>query len=66
MADQPDFARGPNSLCFICGGYRQISEPRLYVVQATRELRTGMTLGEWRPCPQCAGNGQLPDLHPPV
>ncbi|MGP4020436.1 hypothetical protein [Saccharopolyspora sp. 5N708] len=73
MADQHDDsndtgidAHGPNALCFTCGGLRKISEPRLYVVQATEDLQTGMTMAEWRTCPQCEGKGYLPGLHPPV
>lgn len=66
MEDQPAFERGLRPLCFTCGGFRQISEPRLYVIQATHDLQTGMTLGEWRTCRQCAGNGQLSELLPPV
>jgi len=57
---------GPNAMCFTCGGLRKISEPRLYVVQATEDLQTGMTMAEWRTCPQCKGKGYLPGLAPPV
>ncbi|MCI2417480.1 hypothetical protein MOQ72_08595 [Saccharopolyspora sp. K220] len=72
MADQGDKdntgieAYGPNALCFTCGGLRKISEPRLYAVQATEELHTGMTMAEWRTCPHCEGKGYLPGLAPPV
>jgi hypothetical protein len=61
-----NFADGPNAVCFTCGGFRKISEPRLYVIQATADTQTGMTMGEWRTCPQCRGAGQLPGLQPPV
>jgi hypothetical protein len=61
-----DFAHGPNAVCFTCGGFRKTSEPRVYVIQATEEMQTGMTLGEWRTCPQCDGAGQLPGLQPPL
>ena len=68
--DQPtggdaDFAEGPNTLCFTCGGFRKISEPRLYLIQATTEVQTGMNLSEWRTCPQCEGTGQLPGTPSP-
>ncbi|MBB5156332.1 hypothetical protein [Saccharopolyspora phatthalungensis] len=72
MADQDDGddnwveKNGPNSLCFTCAGLRKISEARLYVVQATEDLQTGMTMAEWRTCPQCGGKGYLPGLQPPV
>lgn len=55
-----------NTVCLTCGGFRQVSEPRLYAIQATEDLRTGMTLAEWRVCPQCQGTGLLPSLTPPV
>ncbi|WP_258718653.1 hypothetical protein [Saccharopolyspora gloriosae] len=42
-----------------------MSEPRLYVIQATRETETGMSMGEWRSCPYCGGAGRLPGLQPP-
>ncbi|RCW45307.1 hypothetical protein DFQ14_103276 [Halopolyspora algeriensis] len=64
--DNSDFARGPNTLCFICGGYRRIGEARLYAVQATSDLQTGMTMAEWRTCPHCEGTGQLRGLRAPV
>ncbi len=64
--DNPAFAQGPNTVCFTCGGFRKLSEPRVYVIQATEELQTGMTMGEWRTCPRCGGSGQLPGVHPPV
>ncbi|MBE9374155.1 hypothetical protein IQ251_06800 [Saccharopolyspora sp. HNM0983] len=57
---------GPNALCFTCGGLRKLSEPRLYAVQATEDLQTGMTLSEWRSCPQCSGKGYLNGLNPPM
>ncbi|GAA4867574.1 hypothetical protein [Saccharopolyspora cebuensis] len=68
-SEQPEgsaFERGRNTVCYSCGGFRKISEPRLYEIQATEELTTGMTMGEWRPCPQCDGAGLLPGLRPPV
>lgn len=69
MDEQPrgdaDFAEGPNTLCFTCGGFRKTSEPRLYLIQATEEMQTGMTLSEWRTCRQCEGAGQLPGLPAP-
>ncbi|MBB5071977.1 hypothetical protein [Saccharopolyspora gloriosae] len=43
-----------------------MSEPRLYVIQATRETETGMSMGEWRSCPHCGGAGRLPGLQPPI
>lgn len=61
-----NFARGPNTLCFLCGGFRHISEPRVYAFQATSDLQAGMTMAEWRTCPQCKGAGQLPGLRAPV
>lgn len=61
-----DFARGPNTACFTCGGFRKVNQPRVYVIQATEELRTAMTMGEWRTCSHCRGAGQLPGLHPPL
>ncbi|GAA2807275.1 hypothetical protein [Saccharopolyspora taberi] len=61
-----DIASGPNAVCFTCGGFRKVSEPRIYLVQATADLHTGMTLGEWRTCPQCSGAGQLSGTAPPV
>lgn len=69
MADDepsPLFGQGPNTVCFSCGGFKKISEPRIYVIQATRETETGMTMGEWRTCPQCKGLGILPGITPPV
>lgn len=57
---------GPNAICFTCGGYKKISEPRIYVIQATEDMQTGMTMGEWRTCPQCQGKGYLPGIVPPV
>lgn len=53
------------AVCFTCGGLQKITEPRLYMIQATPELQTGMTMHEWRSCPQCGGTGMLP-LRPPV
>jgi hypothetical protein len=64
--DEAEFANGPNAVCYTCGGFRKVSEPRLYAVQATREIETGMTLAEWRTCPQCHGKGQLPGITPPA
>lgn len=64
--DTEMFASGPNAVCYTCGGFRKISEPRLYVVQATEEVATGMTMAEWRTCPQCHGDGMLRGLNPPV
>ncbi|QIZ35814.1 MULTISPECIES: hypothetical protein [Saccharopolyspora] len=64
--DEQMRAGGPNALCFTCGGMRKISEPRIYVVQATEDMQTGMTMAEWRTCPQCDGKGYLPGLVPPV
>jgi hypothetical protein len=65
-SEQGDFGQGPNTVCFTCGGFRKISEPRVYVIQATAEMQTGMSMGEWRSCPQCASAGQLPGLKPPA
>ncbi len=59
-------ARGPNTVCFSCGGFRKVSEPRVYVIQATSDTRTGMSMGEWRDCPHCGGVGHLSGLIPPV
>lgn len=59
-------ANGPNALCFTCGGLRKISEPRLYLIQATEDLQTGMTMAEWRSCPRCGGKGYVPGIQPPV
>ncbi|GAA4846582.1 hypothetical protein [Saccharopolyspora rosea] len=59
-------AHGPNTLCFTCGGMRKLSNPRIYVVQATEQTETGMTMAEWRTCPQCDGSGMLPGIQPPV
>lgn len=64
--DEVDFAAGPNAVCFTCGGFRKVSEPRVYVIQATAEMRTAMSLAEWRTCPQCGGAGQLPGLRAPA
>lgn len=64
--DSELFASGPNAVCFTCGGFRKISEPRVYAVQATEQVTTGMTMAEWRTCPQCHGDGMLRGLHPPV
>jgi hypothetical protein len=64
--DQVDFASGPHAVCFSCGGFRKVSEPRVYVIQATADMQTGMTMGEWKDCPQCSGAGQLPGIHPPA
>ncbi len=64
--DGPAFADGPHTVCFGCGGFRKISEPRVYVIQATPELQTGMTMGEWRTCPYCSGAAQLPGLQAPA
>jgi hypothetical protein len=61
-----EFSQGPNTACFSCGGFRKVSEPRVYVIQATPDLRTGMTMSEWRSCPQCGGSGQLHGLRPPL
>ncbi|MGW1681318.1 hypothetical protein [Saccharopolyspora sp. NPDC002376] len=69
MTDQgqpPVFAGGPNAICFTCGGFKKVSDPRLYMIQATEDLMTGMTLAEWRGCPQCGGDGILAGLRPPV
>lgn len=64
--DDVEFASGPRAVCFTCGGFRKVSEPRVYVIQATTEIRTAMSLAEWRTCPQCNGSGQMHSLHPPV
>lgn len=61
-----DFAQGPNTLCFTCGGFRQLSEPRVYVIQATADTRAGMTMAEWRHCPHCKGTGHLRGLRAPA
>lgn len=61
-----DLGQGPNTVCFTCGGFRKVSEPRVYVIQATAEMQTGMSMGEWRSCPQCDSSGQLPGLRPPA
>ncbi|MER7083030.1 hypothetical protein SAMN02982929_01717 [Saccharopolyspora kobensis] len=62
----PVFDRGPNAICFTCGGFKKVSDPRLYMIQATEDLTTGMTLAEWRGCPQCGGDGILTGIRPPV
>lgn len=64
--EEVDFATGPHAVCFTCGGFRKISEPRVYVIQATTDMQTGMSLGEWRTCPQCQGSGQVRGLCPPA
>ncbi|MFR9729466.1 hypothetical protein ACL03H_09575 [Saccharopolyspora sp. MS10] len=61
----PSFAAGPNTVCFTCAGFRKVSEPRIYVIQATRETETGMTMGEWRTCPHCGGAGRIAGVVPP-
>lgn len=70
LTDEDDdsalFANGPNALCFTCGGFKKVSEPRLYMIQATEDMQTGMTMAEWRTCPQCKGKGFLPGLQPPA
>ncbi|MGI8308815.1 hypothetical protein [Saccharopolyspora hattusasensis] len=58
--------RRARALCFTCGGLRKLGEPRMYVVQATEDMRTGMTTGEWRTRPQCQGTGHLSSLYPPA
>lgn len=63
--DNTEPPRKMHAVCFSCGGFEKISEPRLYMIQATPDLTTGMTMSEWRPCPQCHGRGYLP-LQPPV
>lgn len=65
-SDSEDSENGPNSVCHTCGGLRSLSEPRLYVVQATEKLSTGMTMAQWRTCPHCSGKGYLRGIHPPV
>ncbi|SDK56956.1 hypothetical protein SAMN04487820_109166 [Actinopolyspora mzabensis] len=62
----PNFKHGPNTVCPNCGGFQKVSEPRLYMIRATEETHAGMTLGEWRTCPQCQGDGHTPGLRPPV
>ncbi|GAA0523449.1 hypothetical protein GCM10011581_39400 [Saccharopolyspora subtropica] len=57
---------GPNAVCHTCGGMQKIAAPRLYAVQATTDVTTGMTLAEWRTCPQCGGRGYLPGLQAPA
>ncbi|MBK0869173.1 MAG: hypothetical protein IJH84_04955 [Saccharopolyspora sp.] len=64
--DGPGFEEGPNTVCFGCAGFRKLSEPRLYLIQATTDTQTGMTMGEWRTCPHCNGAGKLPGVRPPV
>lgn len=61
-----DFAHGPNTVCLICGGFRKLSEPRIYVMQATSDTTAGMTMGEWRDCPHCGGSGLLRGLRTPA
>lgn len=61
-----DFAHGPNTLCFTCGGFRKLSEPRVYVIQATSDTTAGMTMGEWRDCPHCHGAGHIRGLSAPA
>lgn len=63
---ETSFASGPNAVCFICGGFRKVSDPRVYVIQATADTQTGMTLAEWRDCPKCHGEGLLPGVRPPL
>ncbi|GAA0539759.1 hypothetical protein GCM10009533_43630 [Saccharopolyspora spinosporotrichia] len=64
--DRADIAGVPSAVCFTCGGFRKVSEPRIYLIQATADMWTGMTMGEWRTCPQCTGEGQLPGVRPPL
>ncbi|GAB2740885.1 hypothetical protein GCM10027174_12930 [Salinifilum aidingensis] len=61
----PSAGQGPNSVCHSCGGLRSLSEPRLYVIQATEDLCTGMTMAQWRTCPHCSGKGYVPGISPP-
>lgn len=53
------------AMCFTCGGFQKINNPRLYQIQVDDRLTTGMTMGEWKVCPQCGGSGRLP-LRAPV
>ena len=62
----PEWASGPNAVCYTCGGLRKVTQPRLYVIQVTEDMQTGMTMNEFRTCPQCDGRGWLPGLVPPV
>ncbi|MDR7301198.1 hypothetical protein [Haloactinomyces albus] len=65
-SEAENFAQGPNTLCFTCGGFRRVSEPRVYVIQATTDMQAGMTMAEWRTCPHCRGTGHLRGLDAPV
>ncbi|WP_460961965.1 hypothetical protein [Parasphingorhabdus pacifica] len=64
--EAPRFEDGPNTVCFTCGGFRKLSEPRAYAIQATAELTTAMSMGEWRTCHECRGSGRLAGLTPPI
>lgn len=64
--DEPHFNSGPHTVCHTCMGMRGYTEPRLYLIQATEDTQTGMTLGEHRTCRDCNGTGKLPGLQPPV
>lgn len=55
-----------NTVCPTCGGFRKVNNPRLYQIQVDETLTTGITMGEWKTCPQCNGDGHLPGLQPPV
>lgn len=59
-------ADGPSALCVTCGGFCKVSNPRVYVIQATTDTKAGMTLAEWRDCPQCGGTGHLSGLRAPT
>lgn len=54
-----------SAMCFTCGGFQKVNNPRLYQIQVDERLTTGMTMGEWKVCPQCHGAGRLP-LQAPV
>lgn len=53
-----------SAICFTCGGFQRINNPRLYQIQVDENLVTGMTMGEWKTCPQCHGDGRLPPQAP--
>lgn len=53
-----------SAICFTCGGLQRVTNPRLYQIQVDENLTTGMTMGEWKTCPQCNGSGHLPPQAP--
>lgn len=57
---------GNHVICFSCGGFRMIGQPRVYVMTVSESFETGDSMLSWRRCPQCCGKGILPGLKPPV